>query len=615
MNLSKNINEYALDEYINILSDNQDLPTCEKEKTLRNYYFELGKSIIDSVHYSFVYLNYYITNIVNFKKAFCNINNELISYFYKELNLKKFIPNDDRASLEPITCKALGILFMSQESSVLIKVYEIFKSIYNTIDNKILKCYKKAACIPFEISDFQKDKLFELTTLINIKYQYLYIQCMQEALSSDTLLESKSVLFLNHKSIQWIIGCNLMSIITCKEYIKSFDKMQDSIPQKGEITYNIRNISNISFGKYYNSKNKYTDTAFPKSKEKDIIKSFFTSLFINMLKCENSYIWDYIETKIIYKNYYNNETIPKFNNSAFYKKHESINNKHIIILKDILKRHDIYYVIDKSRPLNGSNSYKASICVKLNNKYFKKSAYAPSEDEAVEKIANQTLYNILPYFIDSPEEYEYIEGTIDFKNLYDNKQYQIYTQKVNFTSKENILYIGKGTESCLSKGHNIISATGILKNANGDDVEIDVNHCLNCDDYFINQNKFQYYQSVYGLNKNILIGNFKIYHKDHSKYFDLDKESLLHICGYNVNKNNDLSVNERRNILLQIINNGIMPKYKVEEYLEYYINNLGLNYNMRNACQKWEEDYEWLLQYELESNEKVYIDKIEKYKH
>ena len=183
---------------------------------------------------------------------------------------------------------------------------------------------------------------------------------------------------------------------------------------------------------------------------------------------------------------------------------------------------------------------------------------------------------------------------------------------VNFLNRNNILYICKGTVSCRERNHNIVCATGLLKNLSEKTITINVNYCQNCRIYFISYNEYQHYQEKYGS----VIGNFHIRSNNSCGcYFDdMSSESLLHLCGYNVNQNANLSSGQRSYILSLIIENHVMEKYQIIEYLNRFISSRRYQPNMKLACSKLKSDLEWVRSYKINEQKTVEINKIKKYR-
>ena len=71
---------------------------------------------------------------------------------------------------------------------------------------------------------------------------------------------------------------------------------------------------------------------------------------------------------------------------------------------------------------------------------------------------------------------------------------------------------------------------------------------------------------------------------------DLQAESILHICGYNVSKNDGYTDQQRQSILRIIIERKLLEKTRIEGYLQFYIRLNKSNPTKRDAIAKWTKD-------------------------
>lgn len=184
-------------------------------------------------------------------------------------------------------------------------------------------------------------------------------------------------------------------------------------------------------------------------------------------------------------------------------------------------------------------------------------------------------------------------------------------QDVSFDSNEHVLYVCKGTTTCRKKEHSIVSTTGIIASLNGDPIKININYCQNCRIYFIGLREYKYYQNIYG----VLLGNISItqYISGGSSGYDsLANESVLRLSGYTVNQADALTPNQRRLILSNLMDRGIISKYRIIEYLQFFINNSKYRTNMKVANRKWSDDLEWVRQYNIDKQRQYIISAIRK---
>ena len=77
----------------------------------------------------------------------------------------------------------------------------------------------------------------------------------------------------------------------------------------------------------------------------------------------------------------------------------------------------------------------------------------------------------------------------------------------------------------------------------------------------------------------------------------LAPESLLMQYGYNVSQAEDLTATRRQKILAVIIDNKILSKNEIINYLDFFIHQHGKRNNMERAISKWEDDREFVEEY------------------
>ena len=159
----------------------------------------------------------------------------------------------------------------------------------------------------------------------------------------------------------------------------------------------------------------------------------------------------------------------------------------------------------------------------------------------------------------------------------------------------NILYVHSGLLSCQRNKHNVITATAIMVGFEDKKIQMTVKYCKDCNRFFISEVSYAYYRKKYGA----LIGNIQLEHSNVTNNGDfLAEESPLHLCGYNVNQQDNYSAEERRFIISKIIDKGIMNKAEVINYLEYFISHNGQQEKNSLALSKWEDDLQFTRRYE-----------------
>lgn len=193
------------------------------------------------------------------------------------------------------------------------------------------------------------------------------------------------------------------------------------------------------------------------------------------------------------------------------------------------------------------------------------------------------------------------------------EKYDFHKEPIAFNQNGVVLYICKGTHKCRINNHEIISATGILKNLKDIPISLNINYCNACKIYFIGYSEFKVYQDLYGP----LIGNYKLesgIFTNHSGYNGLAAESVLRFCGYTVSQAVGLTTDERRTILANMMEQNILGKHRIIEYLTFFINNSKKRSNLKIANQRWSEDLQWVRKYELDKQKSVFIKEIRKFR-
>ena len=182
---------------------------------------------------------------------------------------------------------------------------------------------------------------------------------------------------------------------------------------------------------------------------------------------------------------------------------------------------------------------------------------------------------------------------------------------VSFDNAGYILYVFKSNAPCQWQGHEIESATGILVSLDGKGIKININHCKTCDMCFIDYYDYKKYRETYGP----LMGNISFSEEIFPKgkgFANLSDESILHLCGYTVKKQANLSENERHYILGNIMDHNILKKNEIMDYLKLFIKSRKNIPNMQDAVQKWEDDLDWVEYYRIDKQRKYIIKEINK---
>ena len=92
-------------------------------------------------------------------------------------------------------------------------------------------------------------------------------------------------------------------------------------------------------------------------------------------------------------------------------------------------------------------------------------------------------------------------------------------------------------------------------------------------------------------------------------YGNLASESILHMYGYNVNQQDDLSEAERQTIISFVIENGIQTTQDIAHLLEWLISQREGNARMSVAVSRWRADLKFVKRYHKPTR-KVKVDRI-----
>lgn len=143
-------------------------------------------------------------------------------------------------------------------------------------------------------------------------------------------------------------------------------------------------------------------------------------------------------------------------------------------------------------------------------------------------------------------------------------------------------------------------------------VEIPAFYCKNCGLYFIYGSE---YDSLlkYGIPICPIHEEVK-YFNNANKFEKYETNSLLRQFGYNVNSQENLSVDERRKIINSVIKNGIMTKNDVLSLLNFLSSSRKNQLNMKSAVSKWEADIKYTRELVCDTGRKVNVGAFRKKK-
>ena len=138
-------------------------------------------------------------------------------------------------------------------------------------------------------------------------------------------------------------------------------------------------------------------------------------------------------------------------------------------------------------------------------------------------------------------------------------------------------------------------------------------YCADCDTYYTTQEVFGKICDI-GLPMVQVLRNptrGKYTYSDFVNY-NFKEESILHQCGYSVSKSKGLSTKQRWTLLQYIIDNGLVERFRIREYLTQFIYLNGSAPNMHAAVSKWEEDRDYVSRYKLNRLPKIDVSELKR---
>lgn len=165
--------------------------------------------------------------------------------------------------------------------------------------------------------------------------------------------------------------------------------------------------------------------------------------------------------------------------------------------------------------------------------------------------------------------------------------------------------------------HNIeqIRAKINIMKSNGSIIEqiVSAGYCKECNCYFLLQSDYEQLRN-YGvlLCQQITEAAYRKNGLSIMRGDELKPESLLHQSGYNVSSSENLSTEQRREILRQVVNNGLYSISGICSHLDWLIarNKKVTTRDMSAAISKWDEDRSYISSYKIDDRRNVHIKSI-----
>ncbi len=188
------------------------------------------------------------------------------------------------------------------------------------------------------------------------------------------------------------------------------------------------------------------------------------------------------------------------------------------------------------------------------------------------------------------KEIDICNNILNFKKI--DPILQINDRNCEFKKFKLFIYDSINNLYCPSElHHKTENVTLVTKNCLGKIVKFNAFHCLNCN---------KYYTTLTAIKNDfpILHYPFVPLKFNNNSDFYLNEQSELKLYGYNVQKNG-LSEYERKNLLLNLLYYEILTKHKIISILQFNINFHQSNPNFSEAIMKWEDDLNFVQNYNL----------------
>lgn len=180
----------------------------------------------------------------------------------------------------------------------------------------------------------------------------------------------------------------------------------------------------------------------------------------------------------------------------------------------------------------------------------------------------------------------------------------------NISSKDIVVQVYQNKCHCISceKRYNtvtVVPRTVMIDTIIGETISQTIMFCKKCGQYFISLQVLKAKKDVYEWLLLELVdenGNsYGLSFSGSNSYFAPD--SVLSRCGYTVKAGTPIQYRQR--ILRYVIDSGKATKYKVLELLGGFIQVREYRSELSEACKRWKEDISFVIDYDIESQEKV----------
>lgn len=120
------------------------------------------------------------------------------------------------------------------------------------------------------------------------------------------------------------------------------------------------------------------------------------------------------------------------------------------------------------------------------------------------------------------------------------------------------------------------------------------------DIYYVDRHVYNDFLDLYGYP---IIDNYAEH--DFNNFRRLQPESLLHQLGYNVNKNENLSMSARQSMLARFVDLGFIDVSSIVSLLQSLIQRNGMR--SPSSCEKWKDDLEFIKNYRIDHERFAFV--------
>lgn len=491
-------------------------------------------------------------------------------------------------------------------------------------------------CTPKQL--FQPTDLEAFLNILNEKFDYTF-EIIPEDVFNESNKKIKYVFLYEHRNRSDFIGlfkkreCNLSENenLTFRIYKyaesanKCFYEIDAQLVYPTSIDLITKHFNPIPFSKTYTT----WDNMNLYAEKKGVLANYTESLI-------NTF-WDCFSTE------YNYLETDKYNDLIFYDFLRAAQVQNIYVKKRI--RSNDYFVETPIICYNGefkgtnNNSYCIyRFSLKIYDKNNPNRVYRDNYEEIYKNGGK--LYDNCLIFLDiktpdtERENISIYETVDDEKKLLTNivedlekciKQNEEILQNLSTPQNKKCLdfkdiIIKSNFFSCVKRGHTLQPYTGLIPVLKFDENNVPyedyeeayIGYCSKCNKYYMFNDVFE---EISKNNKilctvieesKVLSPNF-----DFSNY-TYKSQSILNALGYSVGRQANLSEDDRHSILQTAIDDNIVKKYDVIEYLRWLIRTRTPLANQKTAIAKWKNDLNFVEDYKRDENKYLIVKSIKK---